>query len=81
MQIIQTLPTIQYLALGYYRSGEEHRYMTTTVNNAPHTRARYPVRVVFLSEMSIYDWDRGARGEGDFWDVVEQEVQRCLAEE
>ena len=38
------------------------------------------MRVVFLSEIPEHDWERGARGGGDFWDVVEQEVKRRLDE-
>ena len=81
MQLMQTLPTVQYLVLGHYRSGEGNRYMTATVNNAPYIRAASPVRLVYLSNISMYDWDRGARGEADFWDVVEREVKRRLEEE
>ena len=41
------------------------------------------MRFVFLSEISTYDWDRGARGESDFWDVVACQVMglRRLEEE
>jgi hypothetical protein len=34
-----------------------------------------------LGEIPEYDWERGARGEGDFWDIVEEEVERRLSVE
>jgi hypothetical protein len=79
-QLMQTLSTIQYVALGSYRSGERYKYTTVMVNNSPHIRAAWSVRAVLLSEIPIYDWKEGARGEGDFWDVVEREVERRLEE-
>ncbi|KAF8961356.1 hypothetical protein BDZ97DRAFT_1207800 [Flammula alnicola] len=80
MQLMQTLPTVRYVALGSYHGGERYKYAYATVNNSPHIRAAWGVRVVFLGEIPQYDWERGARGEGDFWDVVEQEVERRLKE-
>jgi hypothetical protein len=80
LPLLQTLPTIQYVALGNYCDGERYKYAETVVNNSPHIRAAWGVRVVFLSEIPEHDWERGARGGGDFWDVVEQEVKRRLEE-
>ena len=80
LPLVQTLPAIQYVALGHYCSGERYKYAETEVNNSPHIRAAWGVRVVFLSEIPERDWERGARGGGDFWDVVEQEVKRRLDE-
>ncbi|KAF9473292.1 hypothetical protein BDN70DRAFT_925241 [Pholiota conissans] len=75
---IQTaLPTVRYVALGHYECrGWDNRVV---VNNSPHITARWGIRVVRLSELSVYDWERGARGQGDFWDIVEREVQRRLS--
>jgi hypothetical protein len=80
LQLIQTLPTVRYVALGHYCCGERYKYADAAVNNSPHIRAAWGVRVVVLSEIPEYDWERGARGEGDFWDLVEQEVERRLEE-
>ncbi|KIL66965.1 hypothetical protein M378DRAFT_159896 [Amanita muscaria Koide BX008] len=46
MQVMQTLPTVRYVAL----------------------------------DIPQYDWERGARGKGDFWNLVEREVERRLEE-
>jgi hypothetical protein len=80
LHLMQKLPTVQYVALGSYRGGGGHKYTYARVNNEPHIRAAWGVRVVFLLELPEYDWERGARGEGDFWDVVEREVARRLVE-
>lgn len=75
LPLIQTLPSIQYVALGHYCGGERYKYAETTVNNHFHIRAAWGLRVVFLSDIPQSDWERGARGEGDFWDLVEREVE------
>lgn len=75
LPLIQTLPSIQYVALGHYCGGERYKYAETTVNNHFHIRAAWGSRVVFLSDIPQSDWERGARGEGDFWDLVEREVE------
>jgi hypothetical protein len=79
---MKTLPTVRYVALGSYRGGEQYKYVCATVNDNPHIRAAWGVRVVFFGEIPELDWERGARGEGDFWDIVEREVEgRLLAHE
>ncbi len=65
-------------ALGYYHGDEKYRYADVVVNNSPHFRAAWGVRVVALGNLPRSDWKRGARGEGDFWNVVEDEVERRL---
>ena len=80
VQLMQKLPSVRYVALGHYCSGERYKYADVTVNNEPHIRRAWGIRVVFLREIPEYDWERGARGEGDFWNVVEQEVERRLGE-
>jgi hypothetical protein len=80
MKVMRTLPTVRYVALGYYYSGERYKYAHAAVNNSPHIRAAWGVRVVVLSEIPEYDWEQGVRGEGDFWDLVEREVERRLDE-
>ena len=74
--LVQTLPAIQYVALGHYCRGE--RYNETEVDNSPHIREVWGVRAVFFWKIPEHDWERGARGGGDFWDVVEREVKRRL---
>jgi len=32
--------------------------------------------VVYMNGIPLDDWGRGVRGQGDFWDVVEWEVER-----
>jgi len=78
--VIQTLPTVQYVAVGHYSWRERYKHAHATVNNSPHIRAAWSVRVVVLSEIPEHDWERGARGEGDFWDLVERESKRRLEE-
>jgi hypothetical protein len=83
VRLMRTLPTLQYVALGYYRSSNQfeddvNATVAATVNNIPHTRAEWGVQVVFLGRIPEYDWERGARGQGDFWGVVEREVKRGL---
>ncbi|KAF8624564.1 hypothetical protein AX15_005811 [Amanita polypyramis BW_CC] len=80
IQLMKTLPTIRYVALGSYHSGEEYRYADVTVDNSSYIRAAWGVRVVVLSKIPVCDWERGARGQGDFWDVVEREVEKRLQE-
>jgi len=80
IQVIQTLPTVQYVAVGHYCCRERYKHAHVTVNNSPHIRAAWSVRVVVLSMIPEYDWERGARGEGDFWDLVERELERRLEE-
>ena len=77
---MQKLPTVRYVALGHYCSGERYKYADVTVNNEPHIRQAWGGRVVFLGEIPEYDWERGARIEGDFWNVVEREVEKRLGE-
>ena len=77
-QLMRKVPTVRYVALGSYHG--ENRYGDAVINNGRHRRKAWSVRVVFLGNIPDYDWERGARGKGDFWDVVEREVQRRLGE-
>ena len=70
-RLIQSLPTIQYVTIGHYDDSEIYRYAHATVNNSAQVREIWGARVVFLSGIPQNDWKRGARGEGDFWDLVE----------
>jgi len=77
MLLMQRLPAVRYVALGSHKN---RKYGHATVDNNPHIRAAWGVRIVFLGEIPAHDWERGARGEDDFWDLVEQEVERRLKE-
>lgn len=79
-QFIPMLPSVRYVALGYYNSDENYKYADSSINNSPGVIAAWTVRVVLFSRISQYDWERGTRGEGDFWDLVEREVERRLEE-
>ncbi|KAF8626700.1 hypothetical protein AX15_004724 [Amanita polypyramis BW_CC] len=78
--LMKTLPGIQYVAIGSYDEDQYKKYTGAVVNNNPPFGTAWGVRVVFLSELPTDDWERGVKGQGDFWDVVEQEVERRLAE-
>ena len=80
LPLIQTLSSVQYVALGHYCGGERYKFAEAIVNNRAHIRAAWGTRVVMLSDIPQYDWERGARGEDDFWDLVEREVERRLKE-
>ena len=78
-KILKMLPTVRYVALGFYRGGKQYEYAYATVDpNISSYIAAWDVRVVVLLELSLRDWERGARGMGDFWDLVEREVERRL---
>ena len=77
-KLMQTLPTVQYVAVGHYDNSERYRFAEATVNHNPDTKAAWGARVVLFPEIPQNDWERGARGQGDFWDLVEREVDRRL---
>ena len=79
LPLIQTLPSVQYVALGRY-CVERYKFAEAKVNTHIHIRAAWGTRVVVLSDMPLYDWERGARGGEDFWDLVEEEIERRLEE-
>jgi hypothetical protein len=62
-------------------SPEKYRYAHATMNNSAQVIGIWGARVVFLSGIPQNDWERGARGEGDFWDLVERETKRHLEAE
>lgn len=80
LPLIQALPSIQYVALGHYGSSERYKYAEAAINDDFHLRAAWGVRVVIFSRIPQNDWERGARGEGDFWNLVEREVEKRLGE-
>ncbi len=77
--IMEALPAIRYVAHGAYQwHGERYGCADVVVNKDPHMREQYGARVVFLEKIPLCNWEQGARGEGDFWDVVEEEVEKRL---
>jgi hypothetical protein len=69
--VMPKLPALQYVAICSYGSNEHGR---TRVHNNRIARDVYGIRVVWLTGLTKRAWERGARGEGDFWEIVEQEV-------
>ena len=70
------MPVVRYVSIGHY----DDRYPDAAVDNRPHIREEWGVRVVFLSGIPQNDWERGARGQGNFWELVEQEAKTRLTE-
>ena len=73
--VMKALPVIRYVAIHRY-VGDRFSCPAIRVRDTPHL----DVRVVNLGGLPPSDWQRGARGEGDFWDIVEREVERRLRE-
>lgn len=71
-RVMQALPAVQYVALCHCYASNRYIYIDAV------NRAGWGVRVVVLAHISNSDWERGARGKGDFWDGVEDEVERRL---
>ncbi|KJA28682.1 hypothetical protein HYPSUDRAFT_82281 [Hypholoma sublateritium FD-334 SS-4] len=82
--VIQILPVVQYVALAahYAEPQSQHNGSDIVVDNSTLSLTEaWEVRVVLLgSSIPLSDWERGARGKSDFWDVVENEVERRLRE-
>jgi len=67
MEIMWILPTVRYVAVGHYNGSAWYRYADATINNTPHVRERFGARIVLFLSIPQNGWERGARGEGDFW--------------
>ncbi|KAF9473293.1 hypothetical protein BDN70DRAFT_397832 [Pholiota conissans] len=78
--LLQKLPIVRYIAIGSYFTTRESRYAAATLFCLQSFTGVWSDRVVYLSEIPGHDWERGAWGEGDFWDIVEREVERRLAQ-
>ena len=76
MEIMRILPTVRYVAIGRYNGSTWYRYAEAAIDDSPHGRERFGARTVLFSSIPQNDLERGARGEGDFWDLVEEEVER-----
>ena len=68
--IMPRLPALKYVALCHYESTE---YGRLTVNRKIPVEV-YGNKVVWLQGLKKADWENGAAGQGDFWDMVEEEV-------
>ena len=69
--VMPKLPALQYVVICHYGSNEHGR---TRIHDNRVTRDVYGIRVVWLTGLTKRDWESGARGKGDFWEIVEQEV-------
>lgn len=79
---MKLLPVLRYVALCHFYRGDRYSYIDMVIHNELEIKEDFKdVRVVLLSgTIPPSDWERGARGEGDFWDAVEVEVERRLRE-
>jgi hypothetical protein len=72
---------VRYVAIGHYEDNEMWRYAQVVVDHSDSHEGWSAGtsrlgNVVFLKGIPQDDWERGARGQGDFWTVVEWEVER-----
>lgn len=74
--VMPKLPALEYVALGHYKSNESG--VPRVFNEVP-VEKLYGIRVVWINGLAMDDWERGAAGGVDFWDVVEREVARRRA--
>ena len=91
IHLIQTtLQGVRYVAIGHYEDIERWRYAQAMVDNSGSDESWSAVQgtsgpgmqfgnVVFMNGIPQADWERGVRGQGDFWHVVEWEVERRSA--
>ncbi len=70
------LPAIQFGVLCSAYVGDQYGYIDVVIHDTP----ELDPRVVVLSNLPPSDWEYGARGKGDFWSAVEDEVERRLRE-
>ena len=65
--VMPKLPAIEYVALGHYGTDEGvlsvYRRVPVEV---------YGIKVVWIDGLGINDWEGGATGRADFWDLVER---------
>ena len=74
--VIGLLPAIRFVALCNAYTGDRYGYVDIVIHDSP----ELDLRVVVLSNFPSLDWEYGARGKGDFWNAVEDEVERRLCE-
>lgn len=72
--VMPKLPALEYVALCNYKTSKG----SVTINRQVPVEV-YGINVVWIEGLNIDDWERGATGATDFWDVVEREVTRRRA--
>lgn len=70
------LPALEYVALCSYSN--LNRYARPMVNRRA-SAEMYDINVVWVQGLTTADWECGATGGTDFWDLVEKEVARRRA--
>jgi hypothetical protein len=70
--VMPKLPALQYVAFCIYRWIEDVPSVQRKISGGD-------IKVVWIDGLTLGDWERGATGRGDFWDLVEQEVARRRA--
>ncbi len=75
-EAMNLLPAIRFVALCHSYRGDQYGYIDVVIHDTPDLDPR----VVLLSNLPPSDWEYGARGKGDFWNAVEDEVERRLRE-
>ena len=73
--VMPKLPAIEYVAICYHKMDE----CVPAVSRRVPVEV-YGIKVVWIDGLSINDWEGGATGRADFWDLVEREVDRRRAE-
>ena len=71
-RVVQALPALRYVALTHFYGSDRDNYITLGRN------AAWGVYFVIMAFIPRFDWECGARGMGDFWDTVEDDVERRL---
>jgi hypothetical protein len=75
--VMPKLPALEYVALCSYKSADWLAQWGDACVSTVDTQVPvevYGIKVVWIEGLSMDDWERGASGRGDFWDIVEQEV-------
>ncbi len=71
-KVMNLLPAIRFVALCNSYRGDQYGYINVVVHDTPDLDPR----VVLLSNLPPSDWECGARGKRNFWNAVEDEVER-----
>ena len=67
--LMPKLPALEYVAFCSYKIDESELSVSRRVPIEV-----YGIKVVWIEGLCMDDWERGAAGRGDFWELVEQEV-------
>jgi hypothetical protein len=69
--VMSKLPVLEYVTLCYYSNDYGHPAVNRTI-----PMEVYGINVVWVKGLTVADWECGATGGTDFWDIVEREVAR-----